>query len=194
MIQRKTLVFATQNQNKAMEIQGLLPDNIQVKTLAEIGCFEDIPEEQPTLEGNAKQKAEYVKKHYNVDCFADDTGLEVEALNGEPGVYSARYAGPEKDSEANMDLLLKNLKDTGNRSAQFRTVIALFLDGKEHTFEGSVLGRITKNRQGDKGFGYDPIFIPENESRSFAEMTIEEKNKMSHRSRAIAELATFLSK
>ena len=194
MIDKKTLVFATQNQNKAKEIQGLLPDNIEVKTLADIKFFEDIPEEQTTLEGNALQKAEYVKAHYNVDCFADDTGLEVMSLDGEPGVYSARYARPEKDSEANMDLLLKRLDKKQNRSAQFRTVIALVLNGKTHTFEGCVSGKIATERQGNQGFGYDPIFIPEKESRSFAEMSIEEKNKMSHRGRAIAKLATFLSK
>ncbi len=194
MTNKKTLVFATQNPNKAKEIQGLLPDIISVKTLADIGCIDDIPEDQPTLEGNALQKARYVKEHFNVDCFADDTGLEVNALNGAPGVYSARFAGPDKNSNDNMDLLLEKLETTKNRSAQFRTVIALILDGKEHTFEGSVSGHIANERQGVEGFGYDPIFIPENETRSFAQMSIEEKNEMSHRSRAIAKLRKFLSK
>jgi XTP/dITP diphosphohydrolase len=194
MTEKKTLVFATQNSNKAKEVQGLLPDNIEVKTLADIGCSDDIPEEQPTLEGNALQKARYVKEHFNVDCFADDTGLEVKAIDGAPGVYSARFAGPSKDSNDNIDLLLKKLENKQNRSAQFRTVIALILEGKEYTFEGSVSGNIAKERHGEKGFGYDPIFIPENESSSFAQMSMEEKNKMSHRSRAIAKLASFLSK
>lgn len=189
----KTLVFATQNPNKAAEIQGLLPDGMRVKTLAEIGCNDDIPEEQPTLEGNALQKARFVKENYDVDCFADDTGLEVEALNGEPGVYSARYAGPEKDSEANMDLLLEKLKDQENRKAQFRTVIALIMDGREYTFEGKVKGRIAAKRMGSEGFGYDPIFVPDEDDRSFAQMPLEEKNKISHRGRAIRKLSEFLA-
>lgn len=193
MANKRTLVFATQNPNKAAEIQGLLPDGIRVKTLAEIGCNDDIPEEQPTLEGNALQKARFVKENYDVDCFADDTGLEVEALNGEPGVYSARYAGPEKDSEANMDLLLTKLKDQENRKAQFRTVIALITDGREYTFEGKVKGRIAAKRMGSEGFGYDPIFIPDEDDRSFAQMPLEEKNKISHRGRAIRKLSEFLA-
>lgn len=190
----KTLVFATQNKNKAHEIQGLLPEGIEVKTLAEIGCTDDIPEEEPTLEGNALQKARYVYEKYGVDCFADDTGLEVEVLNGEPGVYSARYAGPEKDSEANMDLLLEKLSGRENRKAQFRTAIALILDGKEYTFEGKVVGAIANQRSGDEGFGYDPIFVPEGDIRSFAQMPLSEKNKISHRGRAIKKLSEFLAK
>lgn len=193
MANKRTLVFATQNPNKAAEIQGLLPDGMRVKTLAEIGCNDDIPEEQPTLEGNALQKARFVKENYDVDCFADDTGLEVEALNGEPGVYSARYAGPEKDSEANMDLLLEKLKDQENRKAQFRTVIALIMDGREYTFEGKVKGRIAAKRMGSEGFGYDPIFVPDEDDRSFAQMPLEEKNKISHRGRAIRKLSEFLA-
>jgi len=193
MSAKKTLVFATQNANKAKEIQGLLPSNYEVKTLADIGCTEDIPEEQPTLEGNALQKAKYVYEKYKVDCFADDTGLEVESLNGEPGVYSARYAGPEKNSEANMDLLLEKLNQKTNRNAQFRTVIALILDGKMYTFEGSVSGVIATKRQGNEGFGYDPIFIPNEGDRSFAQMPLEEKNKISHRGRAIRKLSEFLA-
>lgn len=194
MSAKKTLVFATQNANKAREIQGLLPSNYEIKTLADIGCTEDIPEEQPTLEGNALQKAKYVFEKYKTDCFADDTGLEVEALSGEPGVYSARYAGLEKNSEANMDLLLEKLIQKANRKAQFRTVIALILDGKEYTFEGRVTGVIATERQGNEGFGYDPVFIPEKEKRTFAEMSVAEKNKMSHRSRAIGKLTAFLEK
>jgi len=194
MSDKKTLVFATQNENKATEIQGLLPDNFIVQTLADIGCNEDIPEEQPTLKGNALQKARYVFEKYEVNCFADDTGLEVDALNGEPGVLSARYAGPAKDSQHNMDLLLKNLKDSPERKARFRTVIALIINGTEYTFEGQVEGEIAHERRGEEGFGYDPIFLPEGNNRSFAQMSLEEKNKMSHRSRAIAKLAAFLSK
>lgn len=188
----KELIFATHNDNKASEIQGLLPTHFKVKTLKEIGCFEDIPEEEPTLEGNALQKARYVFEKYGKDCFADDTGLEIEALNGEPGVYSARYAGSEKESEKNMDLVLKNLKNKGNRKAQFRTVIALILNRKEYLFEGIVTGEIRTERTGEKGFGYDPIFEPENCGKTFAQMNIEEKNKMSHRSRAIKKLSDFL--
>ena len=194
MSDKKTLVFATQNENKATEIQGLLPDNFIVQTLADIGCNEDIPEEQPTLNGNSLQKARYVFEKYEVNCFADDTGLEVDALNGEPGVLSARYAGPAKDSQHNMDLLLKNLKDSPERKARFRTVIALIINGTEYTFEGQVEGEIAHERRGEEGFGYDPIFLPEGNNRSFAQMSLEEKNKMSHRSRAIAKLAAFLSK
>lgn len=194
MTSKKTLVFATQNPNKAKEIQGLLPEGFDVKTLAEIGCEDDIPEDQPTLEGNALQKARYVKKHFNLDCFADDTGLELEALNGEPGVLSARYAGREKDSEANMDLVLRKLEGKGNRKARFRTVIALIMDGEEYTFEGKVVGEIMDQRLGIKGFGYDPIFVPEGEKRSFAQMALDEKNEISHRGRAIRKLSEFLAK
>ena len=186
------LVFATQNKNKAYEIQGLLPANTLVKTLQDIGCDDDIPEDQPDLAGNAMQKARYVYEKFNVNCFADDTGLEIEALNNEPGVYSARYAGPEKDSEKNMDLVLERLKDKSNRKAQFRTAIALILDGKEYLFEGKVIGEIRNERCGGKGFGYDPIFEPENYGKTFAEMSKEEKNERSHRGRAIEALGEFL--
>ena len=188
-----TLVFATQNQNKAKEIQSLLPEHIIVKTLKDIGCDDDIPENQPDLKGNALDKAKYVVEHFNTNCFADDTGLEIEALNGEPGVYSARYAGPEKDSEKNMDLVLEKLKDQTNRKAHFRTVIALILDGEKHFFEGIVKGEIRKERAGEDGFGYDPIFEPEGCGRTFAEMTIEEKNRMSHRGRAIEKMVAFFN-
>ena len=188
-----TLVFATQNENKAKEIQSLLPDHIIVKTLKDIGCDEDIPENQPDLEGNALDKAKFVVGHFNMSCFADDTGLEIEALNGEPGVYSARYAGPEKDSEKNMDLVLEKLKNETNRKAQFRTVIALILDGQTHFFEGIVKGEIRKERAGGDGFGYDPIFEPEGCGKTFAEMSMEEKNSMSHRGRALEKMVAFFN-
>lgn len=191
-IEKRALVFATQNQNKAKEIQGLLPSHIEVKTLKDIDCADDIPETQPDLAGNALQKARYVYDKYNVDCFADDTGLEIDSLNGEPGVYSARYAGPEKDSEQNMDLVLEKLEDYSDRKAQFRTVIALILDHKEYLFEGIVVGEIRKERSGEKGFGYDPIFEPESYGKTFAEMSLEEKNERSHRGRAIEKLSAFL--
>jgi len=186
------LIFATQNKNKAYEIQGLLPANIAVKSLQDINCTDDIPEDQPDLAGNALQKARYVYEKFNVNCFADDTGLEIEALNGEPGVYSARYAGPGRDSEKNMDLVLEKLSGQSNRRAQFRTAIALILDGKEYVFEGKVIGEIRNERSGEEGFGYDPIFEPENYGKTFAEMNLEEKNKRSHRSRAILALGKFL--
>jgi|SRR5690554_633201 len=188
------LVFATQNKNKAYEIQGLLPSHVIVKTLQDIGCDDDIPEDQPDLAGNALQKARYIYEKFNVNCFADDTGLEIEALNGEPGVYSARYAGEEKDSEKNMDLVLEKLKNHSNRKAQFRTAIALILDGEEYVFEGTVKGEIRHERSGEKGFGYDPIFEPENYGKTFAEMSLEEKNERSHRGRAIEKLSVFLNK
>lgn len=188
-----TLVFATQNENKAKEIQSLLPNQIEVKTLKEIGCDVDIPENEPDLKGNSLTKAKYVVEHYNTNSFADDTGLEIEALNGEPGVFSARYAGPEKDSEKNMDLVLEKLKDQPNRKAQFKTVIALILNNKTHFFEGVVEGEIRKERSGSKGFGYDPIFEPEGCGKTFAEMNTEEKNKMSHRGRAIEKMVVFFN-
>ena len=188
------LVFATQNKNKAYEIQGLLPANTVVKTLQDIGCEDDIPEDQPDLTGNALQKARYIYDKYNVDCFADDTGLEINALNGEPGVFSARYAGPEKDSQKNMDLVLEKLNNFSDRKAQFRTVIALILDGREYVFEGKVVGDIRFKKSGEKGFGYDPIFEPENYGKTFAEMSLEEKNQRSHRGRAIEKLGAFLEK
>lgn len=188
-----TLVFATQNDNKAKEIQSLFPEHIVVKTLKDIGCDKDIPENQPDLKGNALDKAKYVVEHYNTNCFADDTGLEIEALNGEPGVFSARYAGPEKDSEKNMDLVLEKLKNQSNRKAQFRTVIALILDGETYFFEGIVKGEIRKERVGEDGFGYDPIFEPENCGRTFAEMTMEEKNRMSHRGRALEKMVDYFN-
>jgi XTP/dITP diphosphohydrolase len=188
------LIFATQNQNKAEEIQKLMPKGIHVKSLKDIGCMVDIPETADTLEGNAIQKAKFVAEKYNVNCFADDTGLEVNSLNNEPGVYSARYAGEDKNADANMDLLLEKLKHKTNRQAQFRTAIALIVDGKLKTFEGKVEGVIRKEKSGKDGFGYDPIFEPEKRGITFAEMELSEKNKISHRGRAIQKMIKFLRK
>ena len=187
------LIFATQNQNKAKEIQKLLPKNITVKTLAEIGCLEDIPETSATLEGNAKQKAVYVTTNFNVNCFADDTGLEIEALNGAPGVYSARYAGAQRNAEDNMNLVLENLTDKPNRKARFRTVISLRINGEEKEFEGIVNGEITHQKSGEKGFGYDPIFKPNGFDKTFSEMSMDEKNKISHRGIAVRKLVDYLT-
>lgn len=187
------IVFATNNKNKIKEVQALLPKEIQLLSLEEIGCTEDIPETAPTIEGNAIQKAHYVKENYGYDCFADDTGLEVEALNGAPGVYSARYAGEEKSSEANMDKLLKELTGKEDRSARFKTVIALHLEGQLHTFTGICSGNIIFERKGLQGFGYDPVFQPEGKSITFAEMSLDEKSKISHRARATRKLIDFLA-
>jgi len=187
------LIFATQNQNKASEIQKLMPSMVQIQTLQDIGCMVDIPEISKTLEGNALIKARYIWEKYKLNCFADDTGLEIESLNGEPGVFSARYAGEEKNAEANMNLVLTNLMTHQNRKAQFKTVIALILDGEEYLFQGIVEGEITKEKSGEKGFGYDPIFKPNQSTKTFAEMTMEEKNQISHRGRAIQKLVEFLS-
>lgn len=188
-----SIVFATQNPNKVREIQQMLPDNFQIRSLADIGCTEDVPETQDTIEGNAIQKAEYVYKNYQVNCFAEDTGLEVEALDGAPGVYTARYAGPKRDPNDNMDLLLKNLADQPNRNARFKTVIALILDGQIHTFTGIVNGEIAQQRSGTDGFGYDPIFLPEGQNQTFAEMDKDSKNAISHRGRALAQLLDFFT-
>ncbi len=186
------LIFATQNQNKVDEIQQVMPSWIKVKSLLDIGCTEDIPETADTLEGNALQKANYVAQKFKVNCFADDTGLEVEALQGEPGVRSARYAGEQKDANANMQLLLENLSHASNRNAQFRTAIALIIDGRTFLFEGVVKGKIRSEKSGEKGFGYDPIFEPENSGITFAEMDMETKNAISHRGRAIQKMVAFL--
>ena len=187
------IVFATNNPNKLKEIQTLIPKEIEIISLKEIGCTEDIPETGDTLEANAFQKVHYVKENYNYDCFADDTGLEINALNGAPGVYSARYAGPEKSAEANIEKILNELQGKENRKAKFRTAIALTLNNEEHLFEGEINGHISKVKQGDEGFGYDPIFMPENEKRSFAQMSMEEKGTISHRGRAIKKLVTYLN-
>lgn len=191
------IVFATNNSHKLEEIRQILGKSIEVLSLADINCHEDIPETAPTIEGNAMMKARYVYDKYGTPCFADDTGLEVEALDGAPGVYSARYAGGEgHDSEANMRKLLHELEGKENRRAQFRTVIALIeqKDGKPvaHTFEGRIEGRISHEKKGASGFGYDPIFVPESYEQSFAELGNEIKNKISHRARAVARLAEYL--
>lgn len=187
------LVFATNNKHKLEEISHLLEGEAEIGSLAEIGCQEDIPEDHDTLEENALQKARYIKEHYGYDCFADDTGLEIEALDKRPGVYSARYAGPGHDSEANMKKLLREMEGMENRKARFRTVIALILDGKEYLFEGIVNGQITKDKRGTSGFGYDPIFMPDNHTKTFAEMGNDIKNTISHRAEAVKKLSAFLS-
>ena len=186
------LVFATNNQHKSFEINRLLGENHTVKSLPEIGFEGDVPETGKTLEENALQKARYIKTRLGTDCFADDTGLEIDALNGAPGVYSARYAGPEKNSLKNMEKVLRELKDCRNRKARFRTVIALILDNKELLFEGIVNGSILENPRGEKGFGYDPVFLPEGYTLSFAEMSLNEKNKISHRAIAVKKLVDYL--
>jgi len=190
---RLKLVFATNNKNKLEEVQAMLT-NFEIVSLADINCFDDIPETADTLEGNAILKANYISNKYGFDCFADDTGLEVEALNGEPGVFSARYAGAENNSEANMNKLLENLKNTSNRIAQFKTVIALNIQGKQFIFAGLCKGTILIKKQGNSGFGYDPIFMPNGFDKSFAEMNLNEKGKISHRGKAIQKLVTFLNK
>ncbi len=187
------LIFATHNQHKLKEVQALLPTSIQLLSLTDIGCTQEIPETATVLEGNAKLKADYITKQYGYDCFADDTGLEVGVLNGAPGVYSARYAGLDNNAEANMQKLLNNLEGKNNRKARFRTVIALNLNGKQYLFEGVCKGEILVQKQGEQGFGYDPIFKPDGFVKSFAEMTLGEKSKISHRGRAVGELASFLS-
>ena len=191
---KKRLVFATNNAHKLEEIRAILGNSIEILSLADIHCHADIPETADTLEGNARQKSRYVYEHYGLDCFADDTGLEVEALGGAPGVHSARYAGDAHNSEANMKKLLKDMEGIENRKAQFRTVFVLIIDGKEHLFEGIVKGEITKNRKGTSGFGYDPIFIPEGYTQTFAEMGNELKNKISHRALATNKLCKFLTR
>ena len=188
------LIFATQNQNKVKELQQLMPSNIELLSLKDINCDDDIPEMANTLEGNASQKSDYVVKKFNVNCFADDTGLEIEALNNEPGVLSARYAGEQKDSNDNMDLVLEKLKSKSNRKAKFRTVISLIINGTEHLFEGEAKGEIIDEKCGVEGFGYDPIFKPEGYDITFAEMSIEDKNKISHRGKAVRKLIDFLNK
>jgi len=187
------LVFTSNNKNKIKEIQSILKESIQLLSLEEIGCHEEIPETADTIEGNAVLKANYVTQKYGYDCFADDTGLEVHALNGEPGVYSARYAGEQKDSNDNMNKLLEALKDKSDRSAQFKTVIALNLNGSQHLFTGIAKGNITFDKTGNNGFGYDPVFQPENYTETFAELASEIKNKISHRAKATQQLIDFLN-
>jgi len=185
------LVFATNNINKLKEVQAMLT-NFEIVSLADINCFEDIPETANTLEGNAILKANFITEKYGLNCFADDTGLEVETLNNEPGVFSARYAGIENNSEANITKLFNELGENSNRNAQFRTAIALNINQKQFIFEGICKGTILKNKQGANGFGYDPIFLPQGYSKSFAEMNMNEKGNISHRGKAIKKLITFL--
>ena len=187
------IVFATKNENKIKEIQNILPNTLEIISLSDIGCKEEIPETQNTIKGNAIQKANYIKSNYNLDCFADDTGLEVKALNGRPGVYSARYAGPNCSAADNMDKLLNELENHDDRSAKFRTVITLILNGEKYYFEGKVLGDILSQKKGVDGFGYDPIFRPKGFSASFAEMSMTQKNEISHRGIAVKKLIQFLS-
>ena len=186
------LVFASNNQNKIAEIKQMLPKSIQLLSLEDIGCTEDIPETATTIEGNAILKANYVTEKYGVPCFADDTGLEVAILNGEPGVYSARYAGEQKNADDNMNKLLKNLEDKQNRQAQFKTIIALNINNTQHLFEGIIKGKIISEKRGLKGFGYDPIFVPEGFTTTFAQMEMSEKAKLSHRGIATRKLIDFL--
>lgn len=186
------LVFATNNKNKLKEVQAMLT-NFEIVSLADINCFDDIPETANTLEGNAILKANYITKKYGLNCFADDTGLEVEALNNEPGVYSARYAGAENNADANMDKLLSILENNTHRKAQFRTAVALNIEGKQFVFEGICKGEILTKKTGDSGFGYDPIFKPAGFNTSFAEMNMTEKGAISHRGKAIQQLVEFLN-
>jgi XTP/dITP diphosphohydrolase len=188
------LVFASNNKNKIQEIQALVPNTIQIVSLDDIGCTEDIPETANTIEGNAILKANYVTEKYGYDCFADDTGLEVDALNGAPGVYSARYAGEQKDANDNMDKLLTQLKNKSNRKANFKTVIALNLNGKQNLFTGIINGKIIEEKIGTNGFGYDPIFVADGYDKTFAELSLKEKSTISHRGIAVKELILFLQK
>tara|TARA_B100001109_G_C18861321_1_gene474154 strand:+ start:2012 stop:2593 length:582 start_codon:yes stop_codon:yes gene_type:complete len=186
------LVFATQNSNKVKEIQNLLPESIQLLSLADLDYFDELEETQQTLEGNALQKARFVSERFKIPCFADDTGLEIRALDGAPGVYSARYAGEEKSFEKNMDKVLFKLNSNEQREAQFRTAIALILNGEEFLFEGLCIGEILKEKRGNEGFGYDPIFMPKGYDLSFGEMTLEQKNEIGHRGKAVKKLVNFL--
>ncbi len=189
---KTTLVFATNNAHKAKEVEQILGKNFEVKTLRDIGCLEDIPETAATLEGNAQLKARFVKEKYGFDCFSDDSGLEVKSLGGAPGVFSARYAGDEKNHDANIQFLLKNLQPHRDRSAQFRAVICLILNGKENLFEGICPGKIMDEKRGTGGFGYDPIFVPRGRRKTFAELGDAVKNKISHRAISVQKLMEFL--
>lgn len=189
-----TLVFATNNEHKLEEVRKIAGTGFRIVSLSEIGCHDDIPETAATLEGNALLKAQYVKEHYGYDCFADDTGLEVDALGGAPGVYSARYAGEDKSADANMNKLLAELSGCDNRTARFRTVIALILNNKEYIFEGAVEGRILPVKKGGSGFGYDPVFAPQGYDQTFAEMGNDLKNRISHRAEAVRKLEQFLGR
>ncbi len=189
---KRKLVFATNNAHKLEEVSAIIDSRFEIHSLAEIGCHEDIQETAHTLEGNALLKARYIYEKYGYDCFSDDTGLEVDALNGAPGVRSARYAGEEKDAQANMRKLLSELKAKSNRNARFRTVVALILNGEEFLFDGVVEGKILEEKRGDGGFGYDPIFVPDGFDETFAQLDAEVKNDISHRGKAIRKLAEFL--
>ena len=192
---KKRLVFATNNAHKLEEIRAILGNSIEILSLADIHCHADIPETADTLEGNARQKSRYVYEHYGLDCFADDTGLEVESLGGAPSVYSARYAdGQGHDSQANMNKLLKEMEEKNDRKAQFRTIISLIEKGEERQFEGIVKGQITREKRGESGFGYDPIFQPDGYETTFAELGSDIKNRISHRARAVAALCDYLTK
>ena len=188
------LVFATHNKNKFAEVKAMLPSNIELLSLTDIGCFEDIEETAETIEGNAILKAEYVRKKFNIACFADDTGLEVKSLNNEPGIFSARYAGEPSNSRANIDKLLNNLKDKDDRSARFKTAIALSMKQTEKLFVGICDGEIIKELRGTSGFGYDPVFQPKGFAETFAEMTLAQKNEIGHRGKAMRQLIDYLSK
>lgn len=191
---KRKLVFATNNAHKLSEICAIIGDKFEILSLNDIECFADIPETADTLEGNALQKAEYVYNNYGLDCFADDTGLEVDALDGRPGVHTARYAFPDRyDPEANTEKLLQELDGKENRRARFRTAIAYIRGGEKYLFEGVVEGEISTEKRGDKGFGYDPVFIPENTGKTFAELGVEVKNQISHRARAVAKLCEYLA-
>ncbi|MBD8491126.1 non-canonical purine NTP diphosphatase [Echinicola sp. CAU 1574] len=187
------ICFATNNPKKIEEVKAALGEDFTIVSLAEIGCHEELPETGDTLDFNAFQKARHVFDNYGVSCFADDTGLEVEILSGAPGVYSGRYAGEPRSDDRNVDLLLQNLEGASDRKAQFRTVIALILDGEEHSFEGTAKGEIITERSGEGGFGYDPIFLPEGYKKTFAELSMDEKNAISHRGKAVRKLIHFLN-
>ena len=193
-MKKTRLCFATNNAHKMEEVRAILPEHFEILSLKDIGCNEELPENQRTLEGNALEKAAWVFQHYNVDCFADDTGLEVEALNGEPGVDTAHYAGADRDALKNMNLLLKNLEGKPSRKARFRSVFCLFWQGEAYSFEGIVDGRISEKMTGNEGFGYDPIFIPNGYEQTFGELGPELKNQFSHRAEASHRLAEFLEK
>lgn len=186
------LVFVSGNNNKVKEISNKLPDFFSLKGLKDLNVFDDIPETSDTFKGNAQQKADYIFEKFGLNCFADDSGLEVDALNGAPGVYSARFAGDQKDDDANNQLLISKLKNESNRSARFKTVICLILEGKHYFFEGTVEGKIILEARGEDGFGYDPLFVPNGIDKTFAELSLEEKNQMSHRAQAVEKMVTFL--
>lgn len=188
------IVFATNNPNKLAEIRQLMPQGIEILSLKDINCLEELPETSDTLEDNAAQKAYYIYDNYGHNCFSDDTGLEIEVLDGRPGVYSARYAGPDCRAEENIQKILAEMKGEENRDASFRTIISLVIDGREFQFEGEVEGQIIPEKWGDQGFGYDPIFLPDGYEESFAQMTVEEKNIISHRGLAVKKLIQFLQK